>query len=159
MKNNDVKKRIQLIMFLPIIMALVLMGVSIYLFGTETPEGIATLVVLGVYMLISVITFFRISPEISRTLMDYSMEHGKVQKELLRELDVPYAILDQDAQILWANDKTLVGKMADGRPVQTLALHRWFAKKACCNPQAGTPQQIKAKIQTIYFSFFILPKK
>ncbi len=104
MKNNDVKKRIQLIMFLPIIMALVLMGVSIYLFGTETPEGIATLIVLGVYMLISVITFFRISPEISRTLMDYSMEHGKVQKELLRELDVPYAILDQDAQILWAND-------------------------------------------------------
>jgi c-di-AMP phosphodiesterase-like protein len=91
-------------MFLPIIMALVLMGVSIYLFGTETPEGIATLIVLGVYMLISVITFFRISPEISRTLMDYSMEHGKVQKELLRELDVPYAILDQDAQILWAND-------------------------------------------------------
>lgn len=104
MKNNDVKKRIQLIMFLPIIMALVLMGVSIYLFGTDTPEGIATLIVLGVYMLISVITFFRISPEISRTLMDYSMEHGKVQKELLRELDVPYAILDQDAQILWAND-------------------------------------------------------
>ncbi len=104
MKNNDVKKRIQLIMFLPIVMALVLMGVSVYLFGTESPEGIATLIILGVYMLIAVITFFRISPEISRTLMDYSMEHGKVQKELLRELDVPYAILDQDAQILWAND-------------------------------------------------------
>lgn len=34
-------------------------------------------------------------------------------------------------KLLWANDKSLVGKMADGRPVQTLALHRWFAKKAC----------------------------
>lgn len=34
-------------------------------------------------------------------------------------------------KILWANDKSLVGKMADGSPVQTLALHRWFAKKAC----------------------------
>ena len=34
-------------------------------------------------------------------------------------------------KLLWANDKSLVGKMNDGRPVQTLALHRWFAKKAC----------------------------
>ena len=34
-------------------------------------------------------------------------------------------------KILWSNDKNLVGVMKDGRPVQTLALHRWFAKKAC----------------------------
>ena len=34
-------------------------------------------------------------------------------------------------QLLWSNNKSLVGVMKDGRPVQTLALHRWFAKKAC----------------------------
>jgi hypothetical protein len=36
------------------------------------------------------------------------------------------------AKLLWKHDKSLIGKTgADGKLLQNLTLHKWFANKAC----------------------------
>ena len=38
-------------------------------------------------------------------MVDYSLEQGKVQKELLHGLAVPYVLMDMDGKVMWANAK------------------------------------------------------
>ena len=51
-----------------------------------------------------VILYLRLIPSISSVIVDYSLEQGKVQKELLHELEIPYAILDTQGHVMWANN-------------------------------------------------------
>lgn len=37
--------------------------------------------------------------------VEFAMEHGKMQKELIKEFPVPYALLDEDGKVVWVNDE------------------------------------------------------
>ena len=36
-------------------------------------------------------------------LVSFATEYGQIQRKLLRELDIPYALLDEDGRIMWTN--------------------------------------------------------
>jgi len=104
--NNEkkIKNRIQITIVLPIILALILLGVSIYVNGLDTKIGVISVVLLVVYLLIAIIMYFRLSPYYSSVLVEYSLEQGKIQKELLYEMEIPYAILDLSGHVMWSNN-------------------------------------------------------
>ena len=104
--NNEkkIKNRIQITIVLPIILALILLGVSIYINGLDTKIGVISVVLLVVYLLIAIIMYFRLSPYYSSVLVEYSLEQGKIQKELLYEMEIPYAILDLSGHVMWSNN-------------------------------------------------------
>ena len=64
-----------------------------------------SIALLMAYILIVVIVYFRMMPAISSIIVDYALEQGKIQKELLHELEIPYAILDTTGHIMWANNE------------------------------------------------------
>ena len=67
--------------------------------------GIVSLDTAGVYIVITIIHVFQtIFRSIEAVMVDYSLEQGKIQKELLHELEIPYAILDTTGHIMWANN-------------------------------------------------------
>ena len=41
---------------------------------------------------------------VTRELIDFATEYGQVQSVLMREFDVPYALLDEKGRIIWCND-------------------------------------------------------
>ncbi len=41
---------------------------------------------------------------VTRELIDFATEYGQVQSTLIREFDVPYALLDEAGRIIWCND-------------------------------------------------------
>ncbi len=43
-------------------------------------------------------------PIIINELVSFATQYGQVQKELLRELAIPYALLDEDAKVIWHNN-------------------------------------------------------
>lgn len=43
-------------------------------------------------------------PIIMNELISFATQYGQIQKELLRELAIPYALLDEDAKIVWHNN-------------------------------------------------------
>ena len=105
MKNErKIKNRIKLVIFMPLFLGVVLLGLCIYKNGFETRMGLLSIGILVIYLLITFIMYFRTTPYIESVLVEYSLEQGKIQKELLHELEVPYAILDLSGHIMWANN-------------------------------------------------------
>ena len=102
--GNKLKRRVQLIILLPVVLALGLLGTTIYLNGISSQMGVIAVALLILFIIVILILYFTLLPELSSVLVDYSLEQGKIQKELLHELEIPYAILDTDGHIMWANN-------------------------------------------------------
>ncbi len=104
-EERALKKKLEYLSVLPIVFALGLLIMCALFFGVGTKEGVIAVLIVATYILIMVIVYFRMRPVINSVLVNYSLEQGKIQKELLKELEVPYAILDTDGKIMWANKR------------------------------------------------------
>ena len=117
--NNEkqFKRRIKYIIAVPIALAIILCGFIIYENGMSSKVGMLSIALLMVYVLIVIIIYFRMMPAISSIIVDYALEQGKIQRELLHELEIPYAILDTSGHIMWANNEfhRIVGVSKDKR--------------------------------------------
>ena len=103
--ERKLKGKIKYLIIVPILLALILMGICIYIFGLYAKQSIIALVTLGIYIIIVVIAYIRLMPVINSTMVEYALEQGKIQNELLREMAVPYVILDTEGHVMWANSK------------------------------------------------------
>ncbi len=103
--NNDkiLKKKIDNYLLMPMAASvfLVLMCVAMLFIDRKCAfiAGITTFVIIIVELIFYFVSKARILP----TLMGFALEQGQIQKELLNELAVPYALLDTDGKILWGN--------------------------------------------------------
>jgi len=71
-------------------------------------DRIAGLVMSGfvlIYFLIAFVLYYFQRPNIIRELIGFAADYGQVQKRLLKELSLPYAILDVDGRMQWGNDE------------------------------------------------------
>ncbi len=57
-----------------------------------------------IYLGIILFLYFYNKPGIMNELISFAAEYGQIQKRLLRELDLPYALLDSSGKILWTNE-------------------------------------------------------
>ena len=103
-KEKQLKRKIEYIIIIPILLALTLLVFTIIENGLDTRIGTISVALLVVYIAVVIILYLRLIPSISSVLVDYSLEQGKVQKELLHELEIPYAILDTSGHVMWANN-------------------------------------------------------
>ncbi len=103
--ERRIKGKIRYLIIVPIIMALILMGISVFMFGPYSRKGLICLLIIAVYIILVIIAYIRLMPVINSTMVEYALEQGKIQNELLRELAIPYVILDTDGHVMWANSK------------------------------------------------------
>ena len=103
-KEKQLKRRIVYIIVIPILLALILLGFEIYEHGINSKVGMLSMILLIIYIIIVLFLYLKMLPAISSVIVDYSLEQGKIQKELLQELETPYAILDLSGRIMWANN-------------------------------------------------------
>ena len=83
--GNKLKRRVQLIILLPIVLALGLLGATIYINGISSQMGVIAVALLILFIVAILIMYFTLLPELSSVLVDYSLEQGKIQKELLHD--------------------------------------------------------------------------
>ena len=70
-------------------------------------EGAALLVsiFLGIYLIVVVISYNVNKPVLVNELINFATQYGTVQKKLLNEFEIPYALLDYNGKVLWVNEK------------------------------------------------------
>ncbi len=56
-----------------------------------------------IYLVIALWFYLAKRPMIMRELLLFAVNHAQIQKQLLSDLDVPYALLDEQGKILWVN--------------------------------------------------------
>lgn len=74
----------------------------------------------GVLMAVSTVIYFWVifsisskwSSKIYNQVIDFAFEQGQIQKKLLKELSIPYTLVDKEGRILWYNGefKDMVGR-------------------------------------------------
>ena len=103
MNSRRMRNKIKYLTLLPILLAMILLVVIIVQYGIDSRETIITAIIVAAYVLIVLFAYNRLMPVFRSTMVDYSLEQGKVQKELLHGLAVPYVLMDMDGKVMWAN--------------------------------------------------------
>lgn len=67
--------------------------------------GILLAVAAFVYMVVSVVIYIKFKPNLKRKLIDFGTEYSLVQRKMLKELEVPYGLIDENGKVLWTNSK------------------------------------------------------
>ncbi len=82
---------------------LILMNVGIYFISIKA--GLLASVFVVVYIAIAVRLFVQNRPLFVGELVTFAAQYGQIQKNLIRDFVIPFAMLDEEGKVLWANKK------------------------------------------------------
>ena len=98
--KGRLKRYMQTSLYLGIVLAIV--NLVVYLMNV--PSGLVVTCFLLLYFAVVLSLQFYNSPVIMNEMVSFATQYGQVQKVLLRELDLPYAMLDDTGRIIWTNE-------------------------------------------------------
>lgn len=81
---------------------LVIVNLVVYLINVSA--GLIVTCFSLLYFAVVLSLQFYNKPIIMNELVSFATQYGQIQKVLLRELELPYAILDEDGRIIWTNE-------------------------------------------------------
>lgn len=88
-----------------IVMVIMLLCLTILISTIDRTAGIVMIVFLILYCVISLLYYFLQRPNVAREVIRYASDYSQVQNKLIKELRLPYGILDTDGKMLWGNDE------------------------------------------------------
>lgn len=104
MNNKKIlSRKIEKYLRTPILSALLLLMMSAILFTKDVESGVIASTFVLVYVSCLILYYLYIKPDILNDLIKFAFEHGQVQKQLLKDLALPYILTDLDGKILWYN--------------------------------------------------------
>lgn len=104
-KKIRLKGQLRIYLQWPIWLTVLLIPMTIWIFTINIKCGIITSIFLVFYFGISITLYLRNRQSVMNELISFATEYAQVQKQLLYELEVPYALLDDQGKILWVNER------------------------------------------------------
>lgn len=104
--KNDVRLKGQLKLYMqwPMLMAILLLAITIWIFTINKRAGLVMGVFVAIYIVVVAVLYSYNKALIMTGLVEFAAQYGLVQNVLLKDLSIPYAILLSDGKIVWAND-------------------------------------------------------
>lgn len=104
MKNSvKLKGRLKTYMQYSIYLGIVLLLVNIGIFLMDVHAGFLLAAFVIFYFAIVIFLLLYNKPIIMNELISFATHYGQIQKRLLREMELPYALLDESGKIVWTN--------------------------------------------------------
>lgn len=82
---------------------LVLADVGLYFYDIAT--GIVLSGFIVVYFTVEMTLYHYMKPHLANEIINFATQYGTVQKHLLNDFEIPYALLDYTGKILWVNER------------------------------------------------------
>ena len=107
MKDNNIrlKGQLKIYMYWPVIMTGLLIAMNIWMYHVSRKAGIVMSVFIIIYAVMAGGLYFYNRSMILADMIQFSTQYKGLQNVLLQGLSVPYAILLEDGQILWKNER------------------------------------------------------
>ena len=86
-ENLMLKKQIEKYLRIPFLLFIILLIMNGAIYAVDTSAGIITSIFLVVYLLFVVLVYLHYKPDVMTALLAFAFEQGKIQKELLKELN------------------------------------------------------------------------
>ncbi len=89
----------------PVYLSLIVIGMTISIFMVNTDAGLIMSIFASIYLVLALMIYLSKRSTILREIVQYSASYNSIQNKLLKQLVVPYGVLDQEGHLLWANDE------------------------------------------------------
>lgn len=87
----------------PLIMTIFLIIMNILVYCVNLKAGLVVSVFSVIYLIIALFLMLHFKPNIMNEMIYFATQYGQVQKKLLEEFEIPYALLDPDGKLVWMN--------------------------------------------------------
>lgn len=104
-KNIKLVRSLNSYMRWPLYLMLLMVGMDICIYAAEPKVLYIGIIFTVVYFGFLIGLYLHKSKKINRQLAEFGFQFSQVQRKMLLDLKVPYAMLDKDGFILWANDE------------------------------------------------------
>lgn len=102
-KRVKLKGRIKTYLQFSIYLGFLLLALDAAVFMLDLRAGALLAGYLVIYFAITLSRYFYNKPIIMNELVSFATEYGQIQRKLLRDLDLPYALLDDAGRVVWTN--------------------------------------------------------
>lgn len=102
-KHVKLKGRIKTFINFSIYLGILLCFVNAAIYLIDYRAGIILTCFVIFYFAITLSLYFYNKPVIMNELISFATEYGQIQRKLLRDLDLPYALLDDSGKVIWTN--------------------------------------------------------
>lgn len=122
-RGLKLKGMLRLYLKWPFFLSILFIIMDIQLFVINRRIGVIGAVYCVIFILITLILNFFGKKGIRRDLVQFAENYGKMQMSMIKEMDIPYAVLSEEGQLLWGNDKFLqviVNKKAARRSITNI---------------------------------------
>lgn len=102
-KRIKLKGRIKTFIQFGIYLGLLCCIVDVAMFIIDYRAGMLLAGYILLYFAITLSLYFYNKPIIMNEFISFATEYGQIQRRLLREMDLPYALLDDSGKVIWTN--------------------------------------------------------
>ncbi|MBQ6806068.1 MAG: DHH family phosphoesterase [Lachnospiraceae bacterium] len=104
MKNSiKLKGRLKAYLQSSLYLGLLLIAVDVFIYFIDYRAGLVLSCFIIFYLAIILSMMFYNKPIIMNELISFATQYGQIQRRLLRDLDLPHALLDDSGKIIWTN--------------------------------------------------------
>lgn len=91
----------------PMFIGILLIMINILLFAINTSAGAVAAVFTIIYVIVAAWMMLYLRPRIMQEMIEFSSNYSQVQRQLLYNLSIPYALLDNNGSVMWMNKAML----------------------------------------------------
>lgn len=84
-------------------MGLLLLLIDVGVFTLHVKAGLLLTAFVCIYFLAYAALYFYTKPVIMNELVSFATQYGQIQRRLLRDLELPHALLDDQGKVVWTN--------------------------------------------------------
>ena len=100
-----IKRKLRRYLNWPLYLTIVLILMDVAMYAQDIQMGAEFSGFIVLYVIIVLISNRRNRPLLINELVNFATQYGTVQKQLLNDFEIPYALLDYNSRFLWMNEK------------------------------------------------------
>ena len=108
MKSSiKIKGKLRNYIYMPMMLTLLLVLFNVVLYIKDLSVGVLFSFFIVFYVIVLFAFYRKYRPKLAQEMVNFATQYGTVQKKLLSEFEIPYALVDYNAKVLWCNDQFL----------------------------------------------------
>lgn len=102
-KKIKLKGRLRTLLQASLVLGILLIGVNLLVYVIDYRAGLVLTAFVVFYFAVLIALLLYNKPIIINELVSFATQYGQIQKKLLRELELPHVLLDENGKVIWAN--------------------------------------------------------
>lgn len=103
--NNQIrlKGKLRTYMQIVLLLGILLTCIDVWIVMIDKKAGIILSCFVLFYLIITIVMYVANKQLLMNELISFATHYGQIQRRLLRDLELPHALLDENGKIIWAN--------------------------------------------------------